>query len=84
MANLKTGNKYRVKRRYQPYSKFMAWMRENGVTQQELADLLGKGRHAVNRNLNGVAGDFTMDEVRKICLYYGISADDFFIDQKVS
>lgn len=85
MANLKkTGKKYRVKRRYQPYTKLMCWMRENGITQQDLADLLGKSRHAINRNLNGVSGDFSMDEVRKICLHYGISADAFFIEQKVS
>jgi len=73
-----------VKRRHAPYGKLKAFLAENNVHQEELAKLLGKSVSAVNQNLNGTGGDFSVSEVRKICLHWGISADSFFIAQKVS
>lgn len=84
MGKVKIGTKYRVNRRRQPYTKFKAWMQENGIRQDELAEIIGKSRNVVNQKLNGTGGDFTMEEVRKICQYFKISADTFFIIQKVS
>lgn len=75
----------RIKRRHVPYTKFKAWMEEHDVKQKDLAELLGKKRTStINQNLNGTGGDFSMPDVRKICLTYGISADEFFINPKVS
>jgi transcriptional regulator with XRE-family HTH domain len=73
-----------VKRRHVPYTKFKALMQEQNIKQKELAVLLNKTITAVNQNLNGTGGDFSMSEVRKICLAYNISCDTFFIKQKVS
>lgn len=74
----------RVKRRHVPYTKFKAFMQEHGIGQAALARLLGKSITSVNQNLNGTGGDFSMADVRKICLAYGISSDEYFIKQKVS
>ena len=74
----------RIKRRHTPYTKFKAYMEENGIRQEDLANLLGKAISSVNQNLNGTGGDFSMADVRKICLTYGISSDAYFINQKVS
>lgn len=76
--------KKRLKRKHTPYSKFKAFMEENNIRQEDLANLLGKSIPAVNQNLNGTGGDFSMAEVRKICVTYSISSDMYFIMQKVS
>ena len=73
-----------VKRRHTPYTKFKALMQEQNIRQKELALLLNKTVTSINQNLNGTGGDFSMCEVRKICLAYNISCDTFFIKQKVS
>jgi len=73
-----------IKRRHNPYSKFKAFLDESGIKQKELAELLGKSTPALNQNINGTGGDFTMSEVRLICSVYNISCDEFFIKQKVS
>jgi transcriptional regulator with XRE-family HTH domain len=65
-----------------PYSKFMGYMKENGIKLQELADVVGSTMPTVSRKNNGYA-DYSMDEVNKICDYYGISMD-FFRTNKVS
>ncbi len=78
------GDCRRMTKRRAMYSRFKAWLSENGIRQSELAELLGKDRATVNLNLNGGRGDFSMEDVRKICVHYGISADEFFIVPSVS
>lgn len=73
-----------VKRRHAPYSKLKAYLDEIGLPQVELAKILGLSKSALNQKLNGTGGDFSLREVRKICLTLNISADEFFIDQNVS
>ncbi|SHI76458.1 Helix-turn-helix domain-containing protein [Geosporobacter subterraneus DSM 17957] len=73
-----------IKRRHAPYQKFKAFMVEHGIKQIELAKLLNKSVSALNQNLNGTGGDFSVAELRIICNKYNISADEFFIAQKVS
>lgn len=74
----------KVKRRHTPYTKFKAFLEEKDIKQKDLAGLLGKSTTTINQNLNGTGGDFSMDDVRKICREYQISSDEFFINQKVS
>lgn len=73
-----------IKRRHIPYTKFKALLDERGVKQHEVADILGKSRFAVNQNLNGTGGDFSLTEVRILCNKFNISADQFFIYPEVS
>lgn len=53
---------------------FKAWLVINGVTQRELAEVLGISFQSVNKKVNGKE-DFTMDQARKICRHYNVSAD---------
>lgn len=71
-------------RRHTPYTKFKAFLYERGIGQKEVADLLNKSVSAFNQNLNGTGGDFSLSEVRRICLKYKISADEFFLYPGVS
>lgn len=62
-----------------PYYKFKMWMDMNGVKQKEVACLIGKTAPVFCQNINGVNGDLTTSETKKICNYYGISADEYFV-----
>lgn len=73
-----------VKRRHKPYTKFKALLEERGIKQYEFAEQLGKSTSALNQNLNGTGGDFSLEEVRFICSKLKISADDFFLNPEVS
>jgi transcriptional regulator with XRE-family HTH domain len=73
-----------VKRRHAPYTKLKAYLNEIGMKQSDLAKLLNKSKSALNQNLNGTGGDFSLSEVRLICQTLNISADEFFIEPKVS
>ncbi|MGG0756032.1 helix-turn-helix domain-containing protein [Brevibacillus laterosporus] len=73
-----------VKRRHVPYTKFKAFLDESGVNQKEVAQLLGKSASALNQNLNGTGGDFSVAELRIICTNYKISADEYFLRPEVS
>lgn len=58
--------------------KFKAWLVENKIKQAEVAKVLGITRELVNAKLNG-HGNFTLAQVKRLCDYYKISADDFFV-----
>lgn len=73
-----------TKRRHTPYTKFKAFLDENGVKQSEVAELLKKSTSALNQNLNGTGGDFSIAEVRIICQRYSISSDEYFLYPEVS
>lgn len=68
-----------TKRIRKPYHKFKGWMKENQISQQELADLLHINRSKVNTRLNGRGADFSLNEIRKIKAEYNINTDDFFL-----
>lgn len=71
-------------RRHEPYFKFKAYLVENRIKQRELAELLGKSTSALNQNLNGSGGDFSLKEIRLICRKYKISSDEYFVCPEVS
>jgi len=73
-----------VNRRHAPYYKFKAFLAENEIKQYDLAAMLDKSVSAINQNLNGTGGDFSVEEIRKLCIKYGISSDEYFIYNQVS
>ncbi|WP_048668069.1 helix-turn-helix domain-containing protein [Staphylococcus haemolyticus] len=63
------------------YSKLKGLLKERGINHDELADLLDVHRVTVSNKLNRSHGaDFTMTEVRKLCLYLEVSADIYFLN----
>ena len=58
--------------------KFKAWMVQNKIPQQDIADLLGISLQMANAKING-REDFTLSQVKKICKNYNISSDEYFI-----
>lgn len=59
-------------------NKFRGWCAEHGVSNKELAKLLGINESNMSLKMTGKAG-FSIEQVRKICITYGISADEFFL-----
>lgn len=58
--------------------KFKGYCAENGIRQKEIADLLGLSISNVNSKLNGHL-EWTLEQVKTLCQYYGISADIYFV-----
>lgn len=58
--------------------KFKAWLVENGIKQNEVAELLQISRESVNAKLNK-REEFTLSQVKRLCEHYKISADDYFV-----
>lgn len=58
--------------------KFKAWLVEHNIRQGEVADLLNITFESANAKING-RQDFTLPQVKTLCVHYGLSADEFFI-----
>ena len=58
--------------------RFKAWLVEHEISQKEISELLGIGRELTNAKLNG-RKEFTLAQVKQLCDYYKLSADDFFV-----
>lgn len=69
-----------ISRRRKPYSKFKGFLAENNIKQSEVAKLLNKSNSALNQNINGTGGDFSIAELRLLYETYGISIDKYFIN----
>ena len=58
--------------------KFKGFCAEHGIKQSEIAKLLDITVQSVNRKLNGKE-PFTLEQVKKLCVHFRISADDYFV-----
>lgn len=66
-----------TKRKREPYTEFALFLKENNIPQSDIAELLEKSVSAVNQNINGTGGDFTVSEAVKICKKYGVEMSIF-------
>lgn len=66
-----------MKRIHEPYAKFKGWLRSNGLTYKDIAELLGLSVTTVVAKING-ASDFLLSEVRLIKTRYHLP-DDIFL-----
>jgi hypothetical protein len=67
-----------LNRRRHPYSKLKGFFVEKGVSQKEVAVYLSKSQSALNQNLNGTGGDFSLSEARSLINKYNIPPHYFF------
>lgn len=64
-----------------PYEKLKDYMKEQRVTNTELAKELNIDRSTLHRKIKMKDNlDFSCTEMRKICLYLNVSSDVFFRD----
>ena len=57
------------------YSKLLGLLKEKGMTQEDLAVIIGRTTATLNLKINGKAS-FTIDEMDKICESLGIAKKD--------
>lgn len=65
------------------YLKFRTFLLENQIKSKDVAQLLGIDEAAFSKKINrkvynGIRADFSLNEVRKICNAYSLSADEYF------
>lgn len=65
------------------YSEFRGFLAENGIKHKWVADLIGVTPACFSQKMRGIT-PFSVEQIRKICQKYGISADQYFFKQKVS
>jgi antitoxin component HigA of HigAB toxin-antitoxin module len=58
--------------------KFKAYITENGIRQSEIAEVLGITKANANLKINGKQA-WTLEQVKKLCQRYNISADKYFV-----
>lgn len=68
-----------INRKREPYAKFKSFLVENNIKQGEVAKLLKKSNSALNQNINGTGGDFSIAELKLLNKTYGVSIDKYFI-----
>ncbi len=61
------------------YRRFKSYLIDNGIKYKEIAELLGNSISTVTRKINRYKNsDFTILDIKVICIKYGISADKYF------
>lgn len=73
-----------LERKRRPYSEFKQYLSDNGIPQSDVGKIIGVKAPAINQKINGTGGDFTVEEVKKICTHYEISAQKYFFPELVS
>lgn len=61
------------------YTKLKAFFVEHGIKQQDVAESLGLDRSTFNSKLNRNGADFTLPEVRYLCITYNLDANVYFL-----
>lgn len=64
---------------HKPYKKFKGWIRENGLSYQEIADFLGVNLTTICNKINGKS-DFTLSEIKALKEKYNLDSAIFFTD----
>lgn len=62
----------------EPYYKFKGYLAENNIQQKDIAEMLKVSQPTLSKRLNGKGGDFTLQDVKKICTRLNIKAEIFF------
>lgn len=62
----------------EPYSKFKGYLVEKNIPQKKIAELLCISEPTLSKRLNGKGGDFSVQDLKKICDFLQIKADIFF------
>ncbi len=63
-----------------PYNRFKTWLKDNGLTYQDIGKLLGRSEIAISYKINGQS-DFLLSEVQVLKTTYGLNNNIFFIDE---
>ncbi|MBU3145762.1 MULTISPECIES: helix-turn-helix domain-containing protein [unclassified Clostridium] len=60
------------------YFKFKGYLAENSIQQKEIAHIINISQATLSKRLNGKGGDFTIQDLKKICKTLNVKAEIFF------
>ena len=66
-----------MKKIHEPYKKFKGWLRGEGLTYKDVAELLGNSVATISAKINGQS-DFSLSEIQKIRKEYNLDNGIFF------
>ena len=61
-----------------PYYKFKGYLAENNIQQKHVAKIINVSQATLSKRLNGKGGDFTIQDLKKICITLNVKAEIFF------
>jgi DNA-binding Xre family transcriptional regulator len=76
-ANEKGVGLYMLDKR-EPYYKFKGYLAEKNIQQKDVAKIIKISQATLSKRLNGKGGDFTIQELKKICTTLDVKAEIFF------
>jgi len=62
----------------EPYFKFKGYLAENNIQQKQVANIVNVSQATLSKRLNGKGGDFTIQDLKKICNSLNVNAEIFF------
>jgi transcriptional regulator with XRE-family HTH domain len=62
----------------EPYYKFKGYLAENSIQQKDIAKLIDISPATLSKRLNGKGGDFSIQDLKKICNNLKVEAEIFF------
>lgn len=62
----------------EPYYKFKGYLAEKNIQQKDVAKIINISPATLSKRLNGKGGDFTIQDLKKICTELKINAEIFF------
>ena len=62
----------------EPYFKFKGYLAENNIQQKEIANIINISQATLSKRLNAKGGDFTIQDLKKICDKLNVNAEIFF------
>lgn len=62
---------------HKPYMKFKGWLRTNGLTYDDVSEVLGISKATVSAKINGTS-DFSLSEINVLKRHYKLDSDIFF------
>lgn len=62
-----------------PYRKLKSFMVENDISNTAAAKVIGVKPNTFSKKLNRINTDFTLQEMRMLCITYDLDANVFFL-----
>lgn len=65
-------------RKRPPYNKIKAFLVEKGIKHKDIAETLNVTPNTISKKLNGLGGDFTLSEVKRLHDDFNVPIEFFF------
>lgn len=75
---MKTSNNLQVR-----HNNLKVFFEKEGINHEDVAFIIGKSLVSFENSLNGTGEDFSLYDVKRICMIYKLSADSMFVHKSI-